>query len=321
MKSSRRTKSLLAGLAVVLLALPSCAGENAGNQTLTIYTSVTQETVDAVVAGFMGANPEAEVEVFRAPTGELTARIAAEMREGGLQADILWLTDPLSIQQYEADSLLRVWMPDNAESVPADYRTETFFGTRILNMVIIAGSDIEDPPVDWSDLVSAGSVAIPDPGFAGSAFGALAYFAGADSYGIDFYSQLRDAGAEQVRTPGDVVTGVAEGVYDAGMTLDFSARAAIGDGSPITLIWPSSGAIAIYSPIAVVDTAVGDGAESFVEFVLGVDGQQAVADTGWQPIRDDVAWDSGGPQVNVDWSLAFDTQADLLEQYRSVFGE
>lgn len=315
----RRTVAVVALLA---LLAPACGSGDVASTTLRIYTSVTQDTVDAVVEAFGNVDPAAEVEVFRAPTGEVAARIAAEQREGGLQADILWLTDPLSIQQYSRDGVLLEFTPRNAEFVPAEWRTETFVGTRVLNLVIVASTGMTTLPADWRDLADVeDGVAIPDPGFAGSAFGAVGFFALDPAYGFDFYRDLHDAGATEVRSPGDVVAGVAEGQFDAGITLDRTARAAADDGSPVVLIWPASGAIALYSPIAVVDRGDTTLAESFVDFVLSVEAQQAIAATGWEPIRDDVAWDRGGLQQSIDWSAAFDRQDELLSTYRQIFEE
>jgi len=164
-------------LVPAVLAISACGGDDGG--TLRIYTSVTQGTVDAVVAGFEESHPAVQVEVFRAPTGELTARIAAEQREGGLTADVLWLTDPLSMGRYAADGMLLAWDPDGLDAVPAEFRTETFWGTRVLTMVAIHGLDVP-APISWADLTGdayADGVAIPDPGFAGSALGALGWFA------------------------------------------------------------------------------------------------------------------------------------------------
>ena len=78
---------------------------------------------------------------------------------------------------------------------------------------------------DWHDLTTPAfrdAVALPDPSFAGSAFGALGYFALDPDFGIDYYRGLKANGAVQVAAPGDVVTGVAEGTYKAGMALDSS---------------------------------------------------------------------------------------------------
>lgn len=292
--------------------------------TITLYTSVAQNTVDAVVGGWKAINPGIQVDVFRAPTAEVAARIATDLQSGGLKADVLWLTDPLSIAGYADQGLLQAWLPPSAAAIDAAYRTDTFFGTRLLNMVMIRGADVTPGPADWKDLLASGvkgAVGIPDPGFAGSAFAALAYFSQAEGYGIPFYQSLKDNGATQVKAPDDVTTGVAEGRFKVGMTLDNSARTAIKKGSPIALAWPSSGAIAIYSPIAAVDASANrETADSFVDFTLSPAGQTAIAGTGWQPVVG-----SGGPvpeggQVSPDWSAAFGKQKELLDAYRAIFG-
>jgi len=316
-----RLTRILAAAVGLLLVGAACSSESDG--TLRIYTSVTQGTVDSVVQGFASKFPDEVVEVFRAPTGELTARIAAEGRGGGLQADVLWLTDPLSMQQYDADGILVALDPSGAAALPATYRTDTFWGTRILTMVMVSGDGVV-PPDTWSDLTAdrfKGRVAFPDPGFAGSSLAMLGYFSATATYGIEFYQDLADNGAVQVNAPGEVVTGVAEGRFDAGITLEFSARNAIANGSPISIAWPSEGAVSLYSPIAV--TIASDdraAAESFVEYVLSRDAQERIAATGWQPISEEVAWDVGGLQVSIDWTELFDRRQDLLDAYRSIFG-
>lgn len=293
--------------------------------TVRLYTSVTQDTVDAVVDAFSSANPDARVEVFRAPTGELNARVAAERRDGDLLADVLWLTDPLSMQDFAADGLLREWTPTHADAVPAGYREETFWGTRLLHMVIVHQPGLPSPPAGWADLAApdrSQPVALPDPGFAGSAFGALGWFALADDFGFDFYRALAEAGAVQVQAPGEVVTGVAEGRFSAGMTLARIARDAIADGAPVELVVPRPGAIAVYSPVAVV--AASDepaAAEAFADFTISAEGQRLIASTGWQPVRPDIAFDDRiVDTVAPDWPTLFDRQDELLERYRSVLG-
>lgn len=320
-----------------LLLLVACGGLGAAPTATTspapgpkggvrLYTSVVQQTVDAVVQPFQAANPAVKVEVFRAPTGQLDARIAAEQRQGGVQADVLWETDPLSMQQFAGQHLLRQWTPAEQAAVPAIYRGNGFWGTRILNMVLIHRLDLASPPADWNDLLNPSlkaNVAIPDPGFAGSAYGALAYFGMAPGYGIDFYRRLKANGAVQVAAVGDVITGVAEGRFKAGMTLDVIARQEIAKGSPIRIAWPVGGAVAIYSPIAEIATSSNRrGAEAFIDFVLSEAGQKAIAATGWQPVRAGIPGGPvpGGRQVEPDWAAAFRRQSELLRDYRSVFG-
>lgn len=293
--------------------------------TVRLYTSVTQDTVDAVLAAYAEVAPDVTVDVFRAPTGELDARIAAELREGQIGGDVLWGTDPLSVQSYASQDLLEAWTPPEAVSVPEEYQTDTFWGTRLLNMVIVHQVELADPPADWKDLTGvayADGVGIPDPGFAGSAFAALGYFATSEPFGMDYYRALADNGATQVQAIGEVLTGVAEGQFLAGMALDKTVRDAIAQGSPVELAWPTSGAIAFYSPVAVFADAQNQAnGEHFANFLLTREGQAAIASTGWQPIRDDVDGPPiDGDQVSPDWPELFDRQEELLDEYRAIFG-
>ena len=302
-----------------------CSASSAPAGTITLYTSVTQGTVDAVVAAFKQAHPGTNVTVFRAATAALAARIAADQRGGRVQADILWLTDPLSIQAYAAQGLLKSWQPAGAAAIAPAYKAATYWGTRFINMVMVKGSSLTPGPLAWHDLADPayqGAVGISDPGFAGSAFGALGYFAQTTGFGTDFYKALKANGATQVQAPDDVTTGVATGRFKVGMTIDNSVENAIAKGSPVQIVWPSDGAIAMYSPIGVIDaTTAGPTAEAFVEFVLSDPGQRAIAATGWEPIESGAGGPAvGGPQVYPDWTTAYGQQQQLLTEYRSIFG-
>jgi iron(III) transport system substrate-binding protein len=304
-------------------AAPSPAAAPTG--TITLYTSVQQPVVDPILAAFAAAQPGVTVELFRAPTGELSARMAAELRDGQIQGDVLWLTDPLSMQAWASQDVLLPWSPANAAALdPAD-RTETFWATRVINMVIVRGTGATPAAADWSDLADPGlkdAVALPDPAFAGSAFGALGYFGLAPDYGMDFYQRLRDNGAVQVKSPDEVTTGVAEGRFKAGITLDSSARAAVTKGSPVELAWPTSGAIAMYGPVAVVAGSANEAAaQAFVEFLLSSDGQKVLGEAGQEPILPDAGGpEPGGEQVRPDWPAVFGQQGQLLDQYQAIFG-
>lgn len=306
---------------------PSTAQEGGAAGPIRLYTSVTQDTVDAVLQAFQESNPDAEAEVFRAPTGELNARIAAERRGGEVKADVLWLTDPLSMYAYDEQGLLADWTPDGADAVPEQFRAERFWGTRILNLVIVHQQGLQPAPTSWKGLTDGAygdAVALPDPGFAGSSFAALGYFALDDDFGFDYYRALASNGAVQVRAPDEVITGVAEGRFKAGMSLDKSARDAADDGAPIEIVWPDPGAVALYSPIAVLDGGDEDAAQAFAAFVLTQPAQVAIASTGWQPVLpgvDGPPVPTGAAQVFPDWEAAVGRQEELLREYRSIFEE
>lgn len=319
-------------VALVLVVATAC-GDDGGQAASTrgevvLYTSVSEETVDAVVSAFEANNSEVQVEVFRAATGDLNARIASEQRSGGLEADVIWASDPLSMQAWDEQGLLmHGWIPEGAGGVAENFKTEAFWGTRLLYMVIVqrrgAGSSIST----WRDLTAPeyqGLVEIPDPGFAGSALAMLGYLTDEPDYGIDFFRALKANGARQVASPDDIVTDVAEGRADAGITLEFSARTAAEAGSPVEVVWPEPGAVSIYSPIGITTSPSDEEASrSFVESVLSVEGQQAIASTGWAPVISGVdapPIPADATIVNPDWASLFSRQSELLEEYRSIFG-
>lgn len=318
----------------VALALAACApgagddgagGDGAETDTaLRLYTTVTEDTVNAVVDAW-GEESDVEVEVFRAPTAEFNARVAAEQREGRIRADVFWLTEPTSMLQFEDQGLLHAFEPGEAEALPEEMRSDTFWGTRVLNLVIAHRTGHEPAPTDWADLADpalSGEVGVFDPGFAGSGLAVLGYFAQSADYGTAFFDALADNGATQVQSPGEVLTGVAEGRFASGILLDKLLRDAIADGSPVELVWPEGGAIRITSPIAVLAAAGAiDEAETFVDFVLSVEAQESIASTGWQPVRDDVEWPhQTEPTVEPDYVATFEQQEELLEAWRSAFG-
>jgi len=333
-----RARHCLTALAILSVLLATACGTSAspgsstgsaaagagGASSFTLYTSVTQETVDAVTAGYKQSHPGATVTVFRAPTGQLNARIAADLRSGGLKADVIWGTDPLSMQSYTNQSLLAPWPLPQLTSVPAQYRTAEFWGTRLLYLVLVTRRGLQPTPTSWTDLTSpsyAGKVAVPDPAFAGSAFAALAYFS--QTQGMDYYRALRANGAKQVASIPDVVTQVAQGTFSVGITLDSGIRDAIAKGSPVDLVWPEPGAIALYSPIALTTASTHAAtATDFMGYVLSTDGQKRISATGWQPIVPGVAGPpqpAGAKTVSPDWAALFGHQDELLAQYRSVF--
>jgi iron(III) transport system substrate-binding protein len=314
-------------LGLVALVVVGCsAGSAAGKQTMTLYTCTTDTVEQAVVAGFEKRHSEAKVEVYRAPTAELNARVAADQRSGGIKADVIWACDPLTMHGYDSQGLIAAWTPPDAGDIPAQYRSAHFVGVDLLYMVVVVHKGVT-PPTQWSDLTEPAyrdQVAIPSPVFAASALGLLGYLSSAPGYGIDFYRQLKANGAVQMDAPGDVLTAVEQGSKKVGVTLANAAYADQASGSPIEVAWPEPGGVAIYAPIAVTTKAHRSPlAEQFATYVAGREAQQVMADNNTYVVADGVGGPpipAGSPTVVPDWPALLGTYRSVLAGYTAIFG-
>ena len=327
------TRQIAAGAAVLSLALLplGCgdggdSGDADASDAITLYTCVSDTTIQPVIDAFENAHPGSEVQLFRAPTGELNSRVAGDVRSGGLRADVIWACDPLTMQGYVDQGLVGGWTPDTASAVPAEFRTGDYVGVAVLYMVAVHHEGVPAPRT-WSDLTGAGyadGVAVPDPSFAASALGTLGYFAQADGYGLDFFADLKDNGAVQLSSPTEVGTGVAQGVYKAGITIANSAYALKQDGSPIGVVWPRPGAIAISGPAALAeDSADSTLAKDFISYLVSEDGQATIGKAGSYPTLPDVPGPTlpdDAPIVRPDWAAIATDQDALLREYQQIFG-
>jgi iron(III) transport system substrate-binding protein len=332
-RRSRGGPALLAAPALALvLALTACGGGGAAvgggsnaQQAITLYTCISDTTIRPVIQAFEAAHPKVHVDLFRAPTGQLNARVAADARSGGLRADVIWACDPLTQQGFVDQGLVGGWTPPG-DRVPTRYRTKDYVGGAVLYVVAVHRTGVPAPHA-WSDLTGpayGGKVALPDPSVAASALGALGYFASDPAYGMAYYATLREKGAVQVSTPDDVTTGVAQGQYQAGMTIATSAYAAKKDGSPVDVAWPQPGAVAIYEPLALARNSSAPGAaQDFISFAVSTDGQTALAGGGSYPVLPDVGGPTvpaGAPVVAPDWAAIGQHKDQILSEYQKTFG-
>jgi iron(III) transport system substrate-binding protein len=331
---ARRRQSLIALCLVSSLVLlcacggatPAAAGTSGSDKSMTLYTCTSANVVQAVVNGFQAAHPGTKVNVFRAATGQLNARVAADQRSGGIQADVIWGCDPLTMYNYDHQRLLRAWSPPNAAQIPPAYRTADFTGIDVLYMVLAVRNGAT-APANWADLTAPayrGKVSVPSPSFAASALGALGYFASASGFGLAYYRALKANGAVQVQAPGDTLTGVEQGTYDVGATLANSAYADQKKGSPIQVVWPAPGGIAIYAAVGLTTKKKLSGlAAPFADYAASADGQKLIAgqDTyvtlsglGGPPIP------AGSPIVAPDWATLAADSTSVLAGYVAIFG-
>lgn len=192
-------------LGLAALTLASCsepaAPEAGGNGdgasgTLTVYTSEPQAKIDALNAEFTAENPGIDVQVFRAGTGDLNARIASERQTGSIGADVLLAADAPTFEKYKADDLLLQYTPADVDALdpnvvdPDGY----YVGTRIIPTVIAYNTGtVSAPPTSWKELADPqykGRITLPNPDVSGAAAFNTAVWLGQDDLGLPWLTDL-----------------------------------------------------------------------------------------------------------------------------------
>ncbi|WP_130176305.1 ABC transporter substrate-binding protein [Cryobacterium sp. SO1] len=344
---SRTTQVTGAATLVVLgLALAGCSTADASAETapsataaealapatITVYTSEPQEKIDAIVAAFNEDQPDVTVEVFRAGTGDLTARIEAERTTGDVQADVLLAADSGTFETYKSEDLLLAYSPAGVESLNQDVVDPDGFyvGTRIIPTVIAYNTGVIDsPPTSWADLTDpayAGLISMPNPDVSGAAaYNAAVWLDNAD-LGEAWLTDLAANKPVIADSNGPVSQAVAAGTQPVGVVVDYLVRELKAAGSPIDVAYPSEGVPYVSQPVGIfASTDEQAASEAFVDFLVSAEGQTLAVEQSYLPVRNDVGTPDGAPAMDdieiltPDLDVINDTKAAAVARFNELF--
>jgi len=311
---------------------PAAGSETAEPATITLYTSEPQEKADALVAAFNEEHPEITVEVFRAGTGDLTARIESERTAGAVQADVLLAADAGTFEDYAAEDLLLAYTPEDVDALNPDVvDPEGFYtGTRIIPTVIAYNTAaIEKAPTSWADLTDAeyaGKIVMPNPDVSGAAAYNSAVWLAEPALGESWLTDLAKNEPVIADSNGPVSQAVASGTQPVGIVVDYLVRELAAQGSPIAVSYPSEGVPYVSQPAGIfADSDEPEASQAFVDFLVGKAGQELAVEQSYLPVRSDVGTPEGAPSMDEITVLSPDlgeirsSQDDAVATFNSLF--
>lgn len=334
-----RTIGIAGVFTIGLFGLAACStsagasGENSNDAaSITLYTSEPQEKIDELIAAFNEEHPEVTVDVFRAGTGDLTARIAAEQKAGDIGADLLLAADAPTFEGYaEQELLLEYESPENENILPDMVDPENMYvGTRLLPTVIAVNTnDVPDAPQAWQDLTDSeysGKITLPNPDVSGAAAYNAAVWLDEPSLGQEWLEGLAANTPIVAESNGPVSQAVADGSSPVGIVVDSLVRDLESAGSPIKAIYPEEGVPFVTQPVGIfANTDEPDASKLFVDFLISQQGQEIAASQSYLPIREDVNSPEGAPKIaditllNPDLEKIQRSQADAVETFNDLF--
>lgn len=335
MTQTVRRRAALGTIALAGLLLSACGTGDDGSEatTITLYTSEPQEKIDELLADFAEVEPDIEVEVFRAGTGDLTARLETDLNAGEPGADVFLAADAPTFEGFKGDGLLKELNSAELDAVSADWQDPEgyYVGTRIIPTVIAYNTaEYDTAPASWQELTDSdydGEITLPDPAVSGAAaFNAAVWYL-QDELGEDWFEELGANAPVIAESNGPVGQAVAEGSQPVGIVVDFMMRDLRDAGSPVEVSYPEEGVPYIYQPIGIFEaTEEAEAAQAFVDYVISQRGQEYAAEQNYLPVREDAGSPEGAPTLDEitfmeeDLSEITEVQGEALDAFDSTIG-
>ena len=265
----KRLPALLLALFMVL-TLAACGGgnnaqppappaeEGSGSESepayvptgkVVIYTSMYEDIIEAIGGTLEKVFPECDIEFFYGGTGNLQAKLAAEMDTGKLSCDMLMVAEPAYALELKEGGWTHPYDSPEKSAMAFDYDPEGYwYPVRISNMVLAYNPDLknkEDIPNSFYDFAYDASVkgrlSMSNPLTSGTAMAAVTGLK--DKYGYEYFDAL---GAQNVmvESGGVALTKLETGECDVIMVLEESVlKKREEEGSKLEVIYPTDGTI------------------------------------------------------------------------------
>ncbi|WP_243031479.1 ABC transporter substrate-binding protein [Thermus altitudinis] len=290
----------------------------------TLYVAGAQlPDVQALVQGFNQRYPQVQVRVFRSGTGEVVAKLRAELEAGNPQPDLIWLVGEGFFRELSQKGLLRR-VPPTFPGLPPQYVYEggRYYEVRLLHTVIAVNTRVVgEVPNLWQDLTRPpfrNRVVMADPNYSGPALVAVGTLA--ERLGLRYFEALKAQGLRIEQSNPVLQQKLARGEYGVAITNDYGVRQEVEKGAPLRIVYPKDGAILAPTPVGIPTwSRRPDLAELFLRFLLTEAGQRILVERGYLPVLPGVP----KPPLTPDPLPSLrgkEPSPEVLEAFNALFG-
>lgn len=256
-------------LAVMLLSTFASsivvAQDSATSGSITVYTALEDDQIEAYLASFREEYPDIEVNIVRDSTGIITARLLAE--KDNPQADVVWGLAVTSLLVLKQEGMLEAYAPEgldrvnplfrDADEVPSWVGIDVWMSAFCVNTIEIEALDLP-MPTSWEDLtdpVYEGYIVMSNPNSSGTGFlsvSAMLQLLGEDELeddtiavedfaGWDYLDALHNNIAQYVHSGSKPCRMAGAGEYPIGISFDYRGFTQVEAGDPIEVVFPEEG--------------------------------------------------------------------------------
>ena len=334
---------LLAGLAVLSgCQKESAAGNGKPEKTVVLYSSMTENDLNALLEGFGQKYPDVEVEVVNGSHGELCARIESEA--GNPQGDLMWGALSAADGERYAAVFEKYLSPYEAEIEEAYKSPNGMYNLDHLSTAVFCvNTDLEkELGLDirsYEDLLDPklkGRIVFSDPNSSSAAWNnvsnIMAVYGNGSDEAYNFIDGLFKNGIVISTSSAVCFKGVQAGEYAVGLTYEDGASTLLKSGATnIRLQYPANGTSASAFGCAMIKGAKHpEAAKAMIDYLCSSEGQsflgeklgtlrftntKAVYDSPYLWKTSDIKW------VTRDNAWLSEHKQEVLSRYNELFNK
>lgn len=297
-----------------------------------LYTSVPTFLLDRWRPLFQAKYPGIDLEYFRSGTGKVLARIDTEARANSLGGDVVWLADPTTFTGMVQQHLLLAYQPPEWAHLNSVKNPQGYFAAgRILVACLFTNAKAGGGAVKgFADLVNPalrGKVCMASPLISGSANIIDGALWKDPRFGWKYFEALKRNEILVLNDVPDVARAVATGERAAGISLTMYKYQDEFAHSPMKMVLPAEGTVAVASPVGVFAKAPHPAAAKlFYRFLLSPVAQSVLTEAGIYSVRSDVPAPTGLPayaklqQIEPDYPWIMAHLRENQQHWREMFG-
>ena len=298
------TMTMIAGPATAQDAAARLAAAT-GEAQLVIYSSQNMPFMEGLSNAFEAQVPGIDVQVLRAPSAEILARLLAEQEASRPVADLYmawWDTTSEVVKRGYAAT----YVPAGIEALP-DVRDPDGKWAAVAAYASVIGYNSNnvapaDVPKSFSDLLDPkwkGRVGLVDPRIGGGPYGY--YYHIWQLYGREYFEALNANEPFILRQAAAMVNAVGAGQVDVSIAGAANWIEAARSGAPVALVYPEDGVSLTYFISVVLENAPHpNAARVFLDWLVSAEGQTAVSSVqnAIYPLRPGISAPEGYPPLS-----------------------
>lgn len=265
-----------------------------------LYTTIDESVAMALKQSFEKEYPGVVLDYYYGDVNRVSKKIDAEFESGQPNADVVFLSDILTLEDMKSKSRLEAYNSSEAKKIPAEYKDKGnfYFAGAVTTMGIgfnnnpELGIEEKSAPKTWNDFLNndfSGKMSLANP----NSDNYVKYWVMAmmqnPNYGDAYFRKLRDYGVVIKSTERDVLDSIVSGTSSVGICYDETAANFTKEYEDFDFQYANSDNITMPTGVALVKDSINPiNGKLLIDYLLSKKGQEVLIANGLVSARSDV---------------------------------